>query len=73
MRKIGFPGFGLDFNIDPTAIKDCFGIEGFNIQWYGIIVSLGILFAFLLFYGNAVKKEKIDGDSIYNVTLLVGV
>lgn len=67
MKRIAFPGFGLEFNIDPTA----FTIFGVDIQWYGIILSLGICAAFLLFYRNAVKKEGIDGDTVYNVTLLV--
>ena len=67
MKTIGFPGLGLEFNIDPTA----FTIFGLDIQWYGIILSLGIVFAFLLFYRNAKKKEGIDEDTIFNITLLV--
>lgn len=67
MNRIAFPGFGLEFNVDPTA----FTIFGIDIQWYGIILSLGICAAFALFYRNAVKKENIDGDSVYNVTLMV--
>ena len=31
MKRIGFPGLGLEFNIDPTAIT----IFGLDIQWYG--------------------------------------
>lgn len=67
MNRIAFPGLGFEFNIDPTA----FTIFGLEIQWYGIILSLGIVCAFLLFYRNAVKKEQIDPDTVFNVTLLV--
>ncbi|MBQ9847912.1 MAG: prolipoprotein diacylglyceryl transferase [Clostridia bacterium] len=69
-NRIAFPEFGWEFNIDPTAIENLFGIEGFNVQWYGIILSLGIISGFLLFYHLAVKKEQIIADSVYNVTLL---
>ena len=67
MNRIAFPGFGLEFNINPTA----FTIFGIDIQWYGIILSLGICAAFFLFYRNATKMENIDGDTVYNATLLV--
>ena len=69
-NKIGFPGLGLEFNINETAISDCLGIKGFNIQWYGIILAIGICLAFLLFYNLAVKKEEIDPDTVYNVALI---
>lgn len=69
MERIAFPGFGWEFNIDRTAIHDCFGIEGFDIQWYGIILAVGICLAFLLFYRFSVKREQIDPDSVYNIAL----
>lgn len=69
-KRIAFPQFGWEFNINSTAIEDLFGIEGFNVQWYGVILSLGIVCAFLLFYRLAVKKEQINADSVYNITLL---
>ncbi|MBE6692114.1 MAG: prolipoprotein diacylglyceryl transferase [Ruminococcaceae bacterium] len=67
MNRIAFPGLGLEFNINPTA----FTVFGIEIQWYGIILSLGICAAFLLFYANATKKENIDSDSVLNITLMV--
>ncbi|MBO5786410.1 MAG: prolipoprotein diacylglyceryl transferase [Clostridia bacterium] len=67
MNRIQFPGLGLDFTVNETA----FSIFGIDIKWYGVIITTGILLAFLLFYRYAVKKEGIDPDSIYNVTLLV--
>lgn len=66
MNKISFPGLGLSFEIDPTA----FTVFGIEIQWYGIILSVGIVAAFLLFYRLAVKKEQIVPDTVYNITLL---
>ncbi len=65
MERIAFPHFGWEFNIDRTA----FTVFGIDIQWYGLILTFGILCAFLLFYRNAVKKEEIDADSVYNITL----
>ncbi len=70
-NHVSFPGLGLDFNLKETAIENCFGIEGFNIQWYGIILSFGIICAFLLFYFLATKREQIDPDTVYNITLMV--
>ncbi len=67
MNRIAFPEIGLEFNINPTA----FTVFGIEIQWYGIILSLGIVSAFLLFYYLATKKEQIILDTVYNVTLLV--
>ncbi len=67
MNRIAFPEFGLEFNITPTA----FTVFGIDIQWYGIILSLGIVSAFLLFYYLATKKEQIILDTVYNVTLLI--
>lgn len=67
MNRIAFPGFGLEFNINPTA----FSIFGLEIQWYGIILSLGICAAFFLFHRNAVKRENLDTDTVLNITLLV--
>ena len=68
MTKIAFPGLGIDwFEINRTA----FTVFGVDIQWYGIILSLGIVSAFLLFYYLATRKEQIIADSVYNITLLV--
>lgn len=69
-KRIAFPQFGWEFNINPTAIENLFGIEGFSVQWYGVILSVGIICAFLLFYRLAVKKEQIIADSVYNITLI---
>ncbi len=67
MNEVKFPGLGLEFTLSETA----FSIFGLDIKWYGVIITTGILLAFLLFYRYAVKKEQLDPDSIYNITLLV--
>jgi phosphatidylglycerol:prolipoprotein diacylglycerol transferase len=67
MNRIAFPELGFEFNINETA----FSVFGIDIQWYGIILSLGIVSAFMLFYYLATKKELIDPDTAYNVTLLI--
>lgn len=67
MNEVKFPGLGLEFTLNETA----FTVFGLEIKWYGVIITTGILLAFLLFYHYAVKKEQLDPDSIYNITLLV--
>ena len=67
MKTIGFPGFGWEFEINSTA----FTVFGLKIQWYGIIISIGIVLSFLLFYRLAVKKEQIASDNVYTLTLWV--
>lgn len=66
-NHIQFPGLGLDFSVPETA----FTVFGLEIKWYGIILTTGILLSFLLFYYLAVKKELIDADTVYNITLLI--
>ncbi len=66
-NKISFPGLGLEFSISETA----FTLFGLEIKWYGIIITTGILLAFMLFYYLAVKRELLDPDTVYNIVLLV--
>lgn len=41
--QIEFPKLGWVFHINPTAFK----IGNIEIQWYGILITLGLLLAFL--------------------------
>lgn len=43
LNEISFPKLGWTFHIDPTA----FTVFGVSIQWYGIIITLGMLLAFV--------------------------
>ena len=64
---ISFPGLGIgEFTINRTA----FTIFGINVQWYGLILTTGILVAFILFYRRAIKTERLTEDDVLNVTLL---
>lgn len=63
---VAFPGLGIELFLKETA----FVVFGLNVQWYGIILTAGIIFAFLLFYRLAVKVEKIPEDHILNLTLI---
>lgn len=65
INNIGFPGLGLEFNIDPVAVR----IGSFSIYWYGIIVISAIIAAY--FY--AVKEAKrigFDTETISDVLLV---
>ncbi len=65
MNTIAFPGLGLSFEIDPVA----FTVFGLEVKWYGVILTIGILCAFLLFYRYAKNKEHIPEDHLYNLAL----
>ncbi len=65
-NTIGFPGLGLEFSVNETA----FTVFGLEVQWYGIILTAGIICAFLLFYRLTVKIEKINEDHILNIALI---
>ncbi len=55
--EIVFPNLGIDITIDPTA----FTIGGFSIQWYGIIIAVGLLLAFVFGFRNF-RRVGIDPD-----------
>ncbi|MCR4639462.1 prolipoprotein diacylglyceryl transferase [Ruminococcus sp.] len=56
-HEIQFPELGWKFNIDPTA----FTVFGFNIQWYGIIITLGLILA-LVYALPKMKRFGLDSD-----------
>ncbi len=66
MKHITFPGLGIDLTIHPTA----FSIGSLSVQWYGILITTGIILAFIYFLNRATKTEGIHADHIYNVTLI---
>lgn len=57
LNKISFPKLGWSFKIDPTAFK----IGNFEIQWYGIIITLGLILAVLYCFPK-MKRFGIDSD-----------
>ncbi len=57
LYEIYFPKIGWRFNIDPTA----FTIFGIDIQWYGIIITVGLILAMLYCFPK-MKRFGLDGD-----------
>ena len=65
---VTFPGLGLEqpIKLDPVAIN----FFGINIMWYGVIITCGMLLAFL--YGlTRAKIEKVKSDDIIDLTLFL--
>lgn len=59
--------FGIEFNISPVAFS-LFG--AWNVYWYGIIITLGVVCA--LFYGmKTAKRFEVDPDHIFNSFIVV--
>ena len=56
-HRIEFPNLGFGFNINPTA----FTIFGLDIQWYGIIITLGLILAIIYVFPR-MKRFGIDSD-----------
>jgi len=64
LNQISFPNLDLNFNINPTA----FTIFGIEIQWYGIIITFGLLLA-ILFCFPKMKKFGLDADRATDAVL----
>ena len=56
-HEIQFPHLGWKFTIDPTA----FSIGSISIQWYGIIITIGLILA-LIYVLPRMKRFGIDSD-----------
>ncbi len=62
---VAFPGLGIgDFSVG----REAFAIGDFAVYWYGVIITMGIIFAFLYtaFRG---KYENVDFDHVLDVAL----
>ncbi|MCM1272319.1 MAG: prolipoprotein diacylglyceryl transferase [Clostridium sp.] len=59
MYDIRFPNLGIILK----NVKDGFSIFGFEIKFYGIIIALGFLFAYILVSGEA--KRTGQNDELY--------
>ena len=51
------------------VFENMFGIEGFNIAWYGVIIAFGMVLGVLLAMHRA-KKRNIRSDMIFDFILL---
>ena len=57
VNEIVFPHLGIEVAIDPTA----FTMFGVNIQWYGLIITFGLLLAIMIGMYN-MPRAGIDPD-----------
>ncbi len=64
LNEIYFPYLGLRFHIDPTA----FTIRGISVQWYGIIIAVGLIAAILYCFPK-MKKFGLDTDRVTDVVI----
>lgn len=51
------------------AVQNLFGINGFNIAWYGVIISTGMIFGIILAVYRT-KKRDINPDIIFDFAFL---
>lgn len=65
---VGFPGLGIgDFTVNSEAVYlPVFG--GLSIKWYGIIIALGMVLAFV-YAGYRAKKNDIKFDDVIDLGL----
>ena len=65
MVNISFPGLGIpEFHLDPVA----FSIGNISVRWYGIIITLGIILAFL-YCAYRTKQENIIFDDLIDIAI----
>lgn len=64
MNRIGFPGLGLEFSINPVA----FTVFGWDIHWYGIIIASGLFIAVIV-ANYLAKKEGLGKDVVTDVVV----
>ena len=67
MNYVSFPGLGIQpFQVNPVA----FTIFGIDVMWYGVIITCGMLLAYL--YGlTRAKIERVRSEDITDLTLFL--
>ena len=72
---VSFPEVGWGpWTINRFLVEDLFG--KFSIAWYGVIICCAMILACTIILRNAVKKEKLNGDSFLDYfifTIPIGV
>lgn len=63
-NTIAFPRLGLEFEISDTA----FTLFGLEIKWYGLLITLGMLLAFIYAFKN-MKSYGIDPERTIDVVI----
>lgn len=67
MYHVQFPGLGINIDLNPKA----FSIGNINVQWYGVIIAVGFLLAFLYAMASC-KKFNMDDDKLLDA-IIVGI
>nr|WP_319488123.1 prolipoprotein diacylglyceryl transferase [uncultured Caproiciproducens sp.] len=67
MLNVQFPALGIHFTINPIA----FSIGTFTVRWYGVIIAVGFLLAFL-YVMSSCKKFNMDQDKLIDA-VIVGI
>lgn len=62
--QIAFPNLGIEFEADPTA----FTIFGIDIQWYGLLITLGLLLA-IIYCFSQMKRYGLNPDRAIDAVL----
>lgn len=65
MYDVEFPGLGLEFKINPVA----FQLWGHSFTWYGIIIGLAFITAFLYAMASC-RKMHIDQDKLIDAVIV---
>lgn len=65
MYNVQFPGLGISFTINPVA----FSIGNYVVKWYGVIIAVGFLLAFL-YTMRSCKKFRMDEDKFIDAVIL---
>ncbi len=67
---ISFPGLGIgEFRVDNVA----FTVFGRNVMWYGIIITIGIIAAYLYVNYRAKHNERIKSDDVMDYAIYLVV
>ena len=66
---ISFPGLGIEeFTVNKTAfVLNLFG-KSFPVAWYGLIITFGIILAFVYAVYRS-KREKVILDDLLDITI----
>ena len=67
MTEISFPGLGIDpFQVNSVA----FNIFGLDVAWYGVLITLGMVLAFV-YCSFRSKYEGIKSDDLVDLAILI--
>ncbi|MBQ8688554.1 MAG: prolipoprotein diacylglyceryl transferase [Ruminococcus sp.] len=63
-NQIAFPNLGIELEADPTA----FTLFGIDIQWYGLLITLGLLLA-IVYCFSQMKRYGLNSDRALDAVL----